>query len=69
MTDRYKVMCGCECLIPDKSINYSLLTLRDFNLEKLKEISHNALNKSSGEISSRIFEAYKNALRPHGFHI
>ena len=37
--------------------------------EKLKYRSQNAQNKRSSEISSHIFETYKNAVRPHGCHI
>ena len=69
MASRYKVMCGYECCISPKSIHYSLLTWRDNCLKHLKYRSHNAQNRRSGKISSRIFETYNNAVQPHGFHI
>ena len=69
MTLRYKVMCGCECCISSKSMHSYLLTWRDHRLKQLKDKNHNAQNRRSGEISSRIFETYNNAVGPHGFHI
>ena len=66
MTDRYKVICGCECFILVKSLNLYLLTWCDFNLKQLKDKIHNAQNRRSGEISSHIFETYNDSLRPHG---
>ena len=62
-------MCGCECCISAKSMNFSMSTLRDIRLKHLKDIIHNAQNRRPGEISSRIFETYNNAVRTHGFHI
>ena len=38
-------------------------------IEKLKYRSHNMQNIRLGEMKSRIFEIYKNAVRPHGCHI
>ena len=69
MTTRYKVMCGCECCISAKSMHYYLLTCHDCHLKQLKYRSHNAQNIRSCEISSRIFETYKNSVRTHGCHI
>ena len=34
MSARYKIMCGCECCISDKSIHSSLLSWRDRYLKK-----------------------------------
>ena len=34
MSARYKIMCGCECCISDKSIHSSLLSWRDRYLIK-----------------------------------
>ena len=69
MTSRYKVMCGCECCISDKSMYYSLLIWRYHRLKNLKDRSHNAQSISSGEISSHIFETYNTDVQPHGCHI
>ena len=51
----YKVVCGCECFITSKSMHDYLLKFRDSNLKQLKYQSHNAQNRSSGQISSRMF--------------
>ena len=50
-------------------MHLSLLTLRDRNIEHLKDRSNNAQNRRSGELSSHLFETYKNSVRPHGCHI
>ena len=47
----------------------SLLTCYGSFLKHLKYRSHNAQNRMSGEISSRIFETYKNGVQYHGHHI
>ena len=62
-------MCGCECCIYAKSMHSYLLTWYDCRMKQPKDISHNSQNRSYGEIPSRIFETYKNAVRPHGCHI
>ena len=62
-------MCGCECCMSSKSIHYLLLTWLGCNLKHLKDRSHNAQNRGSGEIYSRIFKTYNNAVQPHGCHI
>ena len=36
ISERYKVMCGCECCIYSKSIHSSLLSWHDHYLKKLK---------------------------------
>ena len=69
MTYQYKFMCGYECCISVKIMHSYLLTWRKSCLKRLKDRSHNAQNRMYGEISSRIFETYKNAVRPHSFHI
>ena len=69
MADQYKVLCGCECCTYVKSIHLSLLIWRDFHSKHLKDRSNNAQNRRSGELSSRLFETYKNYLRTHGCHI
>ena len=69
MTARYKLMCGCECFISAKIMNSSLITCIYYHLEKPKDRSHNVQNRRYGEISSCIFETYKNYVLPHGFHI
>ena len=61
-------MCGCECCISAKIMHSYLITCHN-RLKHLKDKSHNAQNRRSGEISSHIFETYKNALRAHGCHI
>ena len=62
-------MCGFECCISANIIHTSLSTWRDCHLKHLKDRSHNAQNRIPGEISSRIFETYKNAVQPHVCHI
>ena len=62
-------MCGCKCCISAKIMHHFLLIWRNRRLKHLKYRSHNAQNRRSGEISSHIFETYKNAVRPHGCHI
>ena len=42
MSARYKIMCGCECCIYDKSIHSSFLSWCDRYLKKLKDQSQNA---------------------------
>ena len=46
-----------------------LLTFRDQYTKHLKDISHNTQNIRSGKLSGRLFETYKNYVRPHGCHI
>ena len=48
---------------------FFLLTWRNFHLKHLKYISHNAQNRRSVELLSRIFETNKNSGRPHECHI
>ena len=62
-------MCGCECCVSAKNMHSYLLTWRDYNLKHLKDRIQNAQNRRSGELSSRLFETYKNAVRPHVCHI
>ena len=69
MTSQYKVMCVCECFIYSKIMHSSLLTWRNRPVKHLKYRSHNVKNRRYGEISSRIFETYKNAVRPRFFCI
>ena len=69
MTSQYKVMWGCECLISSKSMHSYLLTCQYSCLKYLKYIIRNAQNIRSGEISSRIFEIYRNVVRYHGCDI
>ena len=46
-----------------------LSTCRDRHLKHLKDISKNIQNRRSGELSSCLFETYKNSVKPHGCHI
>ena len=46
-----------------------LLTWYNSFFKNLKDRSHNAQNRRSGEISSRIFENCMNAVIPHGYHV
>ena len=69
ITPQSNVLWSCECFIYAKIMHYFLLTWRDLHLNHLKDRSHNAQKQRSGEISSRIFETYKNAVRPYGYHI
>ena len=43
----------------------SLLSQRNRHLKQLRDISHNVQNRGSGDISSPMFETYKNAVRTH----
>ena len=65
----YKVKCGCEYCLYAKSIHSSLLSWRDWYLEKLKYQSQNSQNRRSSEKANYIYETYKNTFRPHGCHI
>ena len=49
MSSRCKVMCGCEYCIFAKSIHSSLISLRDWYLKKLKEISKILKTEGLGE--------------------
>ena len=69
MSARYKVMCGCECFISDKSIHSSLLYWCDSYLNNMKNLIQNAQSRRSGEQTHRIYETYKNTVMPHGRHI
>ena len=62
-------MCGCQCCIFAKIVHSSLLTWHNLRLKHLKDRSHNAQYRRSGEISSHIFETYKNSVRPHDCNI
>ena len=69
MTSQYKFMYGYECRVSAKSIYSPLLTCCDRHTNQLKDIIHNTQYRSYDKISSRIFDTYKNAVRPHGCHI
>ena len=69
MTYKYKFRCGCECCIAAKSLNSSLLTWRDRHMKHFREKSHNTKNRKSGELSSCLYETYKNVLKLHACHI
>ena len=62
-------MCSFECRISANIIHSSLLTWRNFRLKHIKDRIQNVQNIKSSEISSRIFETYKNAVRSYGCHI
>ena len=66
MTARYKLMCSCECCIYAKSMHLYLLTRCDRHIKNFKDRSHNAQNRRSGELSSDLFETYKNSVRSPG---
>ena len=68
MSERYKVICGYECFITDRIMHSSLLAWSNFHLKQLKDQSLDAQNISSVEIASRIFETYKNSVKPDGCH-
>ena len=65
MSDFYKVMCGCECCISAKKKHFYLLTRRGYQTKQPKDQTPNAQKIRSGEIASRIFETYNDAMRPH----
>ena len=65
----YKVMCGCDCLIYAKTMHLYFLTWTDHHLKQLKDWSNNSQNRRSGEIYIYIYDAYKNSVRYHGWHI
>ena len=69
MSERYKVMCGCECCISAKSIHSSLLPWRDTHLKKLKDKIQNSQSRRSGEKAHHIYETYKNTVVPYVRHI
>ena len=69
MSSQCKVMCGYECFLSSKNINSFPLTWHDHHMKHLKDRIQDAQNRRSGEIPSRIFETYKNTVRPHGCHI
>ena len=69
MSTRYKVMCGCECCISDKSIHSSLLSGSDRYLKKIKDRIQNSQSRRSSEKANHIYETYKNTAMPHGRHI
>ena len=65
MTDQYKVMGGCKCCISAKIMHSYLFNWCGFHLKHLKDRSCNAQNIRSGELSSRLFQTYKNYVRSH----
>ena len=69
ISERYKVMCGCEYCIFYKSIYSSLLSWCDGCLNNIKYLSQNYQNQSSGEMDNRLFDTYKNSVILHGSHI
>ena len=69
MPVRYKIMCGCECCISDKSVHSSFLSWCDRYLKKLKDKIQNSQSRRSGEKSHHIYTTYKNTVMPHGRHI
>ena len=62
-------MCGCECFISAKNIHSSLVSWQDRYLKKIKDLRQNAQNRSSEEKENRVYETYKNTVKPHGSHI
>ena len=62
-------MCGCECVVSDRSIHSSLLSWRDRYLKKLKDKIQNDQNRRSCEKSNHIYERYKNKVMLHGRHV
>ena len=69
MSARYRIMCCCEYIIYAKSIHSYLLTCQDHHLIQIKDRSCNLQRRRSSEKTSRIFETYKNDVKPHGCHI
>ena len=69
MSERYKVVCGCEFFISAKSIHLSLLSWRDQYLTKFKDKIQNSQSRRSGEKAHHMYETYKNPAMPHGCHI
>ena len=69
MSARSKIICGCECYIPDISIHSSLRSWRDRYLKILKDKIQNAQIRRSGEKPHHIYETYKNTGMSHGRHI
>ena len=58
MSARYKIVCGGECFIYDKSINSSLLSWHDGYLKKLKDQSQNYQSRISSEKAHHIYTTY-----------
>ena len=69
MSENQKVMWGCGCYISSNSVNSSLLMWIDYYLKKLKDQIHSSHNRRSGEITSCMFETYKNIVLVNGHHI
>ena len=65
---RYKIMCGCECVISAKIVHSSLLSWCDGYLKNMKDQSQNAQNRRSGEKAHHIYTTYKNTVMPHEIH-
>ena len=59
MSAKYKVVYGCECFISSKIIHLLLLLWCGSYFKKLKDLSQNSQNGSSGEIADFIFDTYK----------
>ena len=62
MSERYKVICGCECCISSKIIHSLLLSWRDCYMKNIKDIIQNEQNRRSGEMNNDLFEHIKNLL-------
>ena len=69
MSERCKVMCGCECCISSKSIHSLFLSWCDQYLKKLKDQIQNAQSRRSSEKVHRIYKTYNNTVMPHVRHI
>ena len=55
--------------ICNENIYFYLLARRGCHTKQLKDQTPNAQKIRSGEIASRIFETYKNYVKPNGCHI
>ena len=60
MSERYKVICGCECCIPAKRIHSLLLSYCDHYLRKLNDLSQKEQNRRFGEMVNLLLATYKN---------
>ena len=69
MTSWDKCMCGCECCISAKSMNYLLLSWHECYFKTLKYQSCNTQNSRSSEIENSLFEIYINSIMTHGKNI
>ena len=68
-SSRYKVMCGCECCISEKSIHSSLLSWRDWYFKKPRIKAKILKTEGLGKKKIAYMKNIEKKLMPHGCHI